>query len=70
MSRRGRNVWRDRVVDAWRSADHAWWLAMEAATSLYATEMEEYKRLHPRPKLRDFMTHLSHGTPTESEVAA
>lgn len=57
----GRHWWREYVVDAWRSADHAWWMARENAACGYATEMREYADRHPRPRLRDFMTHLSTG---------
>ena len=57
----GRHWWREFVVDAWRSADHAWWLARENAAAGYRTEMREFAQLHPRPRLGDFMTHLSTG---------
>lgn len=54
----GRNPWRDYITDLWRCADHAWWLAMEDTTSLYATEVREYRAEHPRPTLREFMVQL------------
>lgn len=57
----GRHWWREYITDCWRSADHAWWLAREAVAIGYATEEREYAQLHPRPRLRDFMTHLSTG---------
>lgn len=57
----GRHWWREYVVDAWRSADHAWWLRREAEAIGYATEMREFAELNPRPQLRDFMRHLSAG---------
>lgn len=66
-ARRRRHEWREAVTDAWRSADHAWWLTAEAATNGYATELREYAEKHPRPRLKDFMTHMSYGDP---EVAA
>lgn len=55
----GRNWWREYVTDAWRCADHAWWLAMEDATSLWATEMAEWAETHPRPTLKGFMIGLA-----------
>lgn len=57
----GRHWWREFITDAWRSADHAWWLDRENVATGYATEMREYAEAHPRPKLRDFMVHLSTG---------
>lgn len=32
-----------------------WWLAAEAATSLYPAELAEYKLTHPMPQLGEFM---------------
>lgn len=55
----GRNPWRDLVWDHWHAADHAWFLAAEAATLGYATELAEYRAAHPRPNLGDFMRELS-----------
>lgn len=57
----GRNPWRDWITDCWRSADHAWWLEMEQETSLYDTEVREWRAEHPRPNLRDFMLACSSG---------
>lgn len=56
-----RHWWRELVTDAWRSADHAWWLEREAVAVGYQTEMREFAEDNPRPRLRDFMTHLSSG---------
>ena len=53
-----RHWWRELVTESWRCADLAWWSAMEDATSLYATEVAEYKAAHPRPLLRDHMVAL------------
>lgn len=64
----GRNPWREAVTDAWRCADHAWWLAAESATALYATELAEYRAEHPRPNLGEFMVALSQGS--EDALAA
>lgn len=57
----GRNHWRDHITDHWRAADHAWWLACESATYAYATEVDEYRALNPRPNLGDFMQQLAPG---------
>ena len=56
-----RHWWRELVTDAWRSADHAWWLHREAVALGYDTEGREFATHHPRPQLRDFMVHLSSG---------
>lgn len=56
-----RHWWRELVVDTWFWADHAWWLAMEDETALYATEMTEYREEHPRPLLKTCMIQLSRG---------
>lgn len=55
----GRNWWREYVTDSLRTADHAWWLGMEAATSLWPTEMGEWRQGHPRPTLRAFLVELA-----------
>jgi len=67
----GRHWWRDLVTDAWRAADAAWFLAAEAVAIGYDTELAEYAQTHPRPRLKDFMTHLSSGAiaPEHLEVA-
>lgn len=57
-----RHWWRELVTDAWHCANHAWELEREAVAIGYPTEMREFAVLNPRPKLRDFMVHLSHGT--------
>lgn len=56
-----RHWWRDLVTEAWRCADQAWHLAREAEAIGYATEEREYAAHTPRPRLRDFMVHLSTG---------
>lgn len=56
-----RHWWRELVTEAWHAADHAWWLERESVALGYPTEMREFESYHPRPKLRDFMTHLSSG---------
>lgn len=55
----GRNLWRETVWDHWHAADHAWWLACESVCHGYATEEAEYRELHRRPNLGDFMRELS-----------
>ena len=57
----GRHWWRELVTDAWRSANEAWERQLEATTSMYEAEVAEYAAEHPRPRLGDFMRHLSHG---------
>jgi hypothetical protein len=44
-----------RMMDAFDLAKEVWLNAAEAATSLYATELAEYKKDHPMPQLKDFM---------------
>lgn len=68
----GRNAWREYVTEAWRMADHAWWLACEAEAIGYATEIAEYAEAHPRPTLKAFLVGLApawHG-PKGREAAA
>lgn len=58
----GQNHWRDYVTDQWRCADHAWFLQAEEFTGGYGVnleELEEFRRLKPRPMLRDFMVELA-----------
>lgn len=55
----GRNRWREHITDAWFYADQAWWRHAETVTSMYDTELDEYRAAHPRPNLGDFMTALS-----------
>lgn len=57
----GRHWWRELVTDAFRSATAAWDLQAEAVAIGYATELREYAEQHPRPRLKDFMVHLSNG---------
>lgn len=57
----GRHWWRDMVTDAWRSADHAWWLHREEIALGYPAEEAEFTSLHPRPRLGDFMVAMSSG---------
>lgn len=69
MSRRRRkdgtlsrpNRWHDHLMDIYSCAAHAWWLAMEDTTSMYATEMREYREHTPPPRLKDYMLELSLG---------
>lgn len=57
-----RHWWRDLVTEAWRCADQAWLLAREAEAIGYPTEEAEFARHTPRPRLQDFMVHLSTGS--------
>lgn len=65
----GRHWWREFVVDAFRAADHAWYLEAEAASVGYATELAEFAAEKPRPRLRDFMVHLSTGAHAPERVS-
>lgn len=58
----GRHWWRELVVDAWSCADQAWHDEREAVAMGYATEEREFAEARPRPRLADFMRHLSAGT--------
>lgn len=68
---RKRHVWRETICEAFYCADHAWWLLREEVALGYKTEMAEFAKQHPRPQLKWFMIHLSHGWrhdgPTVSE---
>ena len=44
-----------RMMDAYDTARQVWWDEAERVTSLYPTELAEYKRDNPAPLLRDFM---------------
>lgn len=67
----GRHWWRDLVTDAHSCAMQAWFLQAEANAIGYETELREYAEQHPRPRLRDFMVHLSQGglAPERLEVS-
>lgn len=60
----GRHWWRDMCVDAHQAAMHAWELQAEAVAIGYATELAEFAAAHPRPRFKDFLTHLSSGGST------
>lgn len=55
----GHNWWREYVWNVWHAADHAWWLAAEDVTMLYATELADYRREHPRPTFKDCLIGLA-----------
>lgn len=57
----GGHWWRDTVTDAWRCAMQAWEKDAEAASNGWTTELREWTTDHPKPRLRDFMLHLSAG---------
>lgn len=69
ISAPGHHWWREWITDEWRAADHAWWLQREAEALGYETEMREFEADNPRPKLGDFMVHLSVGPPPEDQAA-
>jgi hypothetical protein len=57
---RGRRIVRcgcrhGRMMSAFDTASHVWWDRAEAATSLYATELAEWKADHPMPQLGEYM---------------
>jgi len=54
MSNRGGQYRRD-MMEAFDLAKAAWWALAEYETMMYATELAEYKTLHPMPNLRSFM---------------
>ncbi len=51
--------WRDLITSEFYNATHAWFLAAEAESLGYATELEEYAAEHPRPTLQGFMVALA-----------
>lgn len=57
--RRRPNTWVQTCVDAWECATEAWLLEREAEAVGYTTEMAEFEAAHPRPRLQDFMVHMS-----------
>lgn len=56
-----RSRWHGELMEAFFFATHAWELQAEAETFGYKTEMAEYAAVNPRPQLKHFMIHLSHG---------
>ncbi|MEU0314771.1 hypothetical protein [Nocardioides sp. NPDC006273] len=56
---RRRHWWRDLITSEFYAAAHAWFLAAEAESLGYATELEEYAAAHPRPTLQGFMVALA-----------
>lgn len=61
MNKRTRkpNRWIEYVLDAYYAARDAWLDALEAATSLYATEVAEWTAAHPRPTYKSFLVGLA-----------
>ncbi|MET8519757.1 hypothetical protein [Nocardioides sp. NPDC004968] len=56
---RRRHWWRDLITSEFYNATHAWFLAAEAASLGYPTELAEYAAEHPRPTLQGFMLALA-----------
>lgn len=56
-----RNPWHEHLMSIYSCAAHAWWLLMEETTSMYATEVREFKQHTPPPRLKDFMVELALG---------
>jgi hypothetical protein len=61
VQRRRLNPWVSMVYDAWRAAHDAWEAEAEHVAIGYDTELREFAATHPRPRLKDFMVHLSYG---------
>lgn len=57
-----RNAWLEDVHAAWRAANDAWEAEAEEVAIGYPTELAEFAARNPRPRLKDFMIHMSHGT--------
>jgi hypothetical protein len=54
-----RNDWHTYLMEVYSAAAQAWWERCEAATSLYETEVAEFKATNPPPLLRDFMVQMA-----------
>lgn len=54
----GRNWWREWIMDHLTSARASWDLQAEAASNGWATELEEFRELHPQPQLKVFLVGL------------
>lgn len=65
ISRPGHHWWREYVTSIWQDATDAWLATREAVALGYKTEMAEFEAAHPRPRLGEFMTHLSFGRPPD-----
>lgn len=57
----GRHWWREYVTDIHQCAMQAWFLAAEAASNGWQTELDEYAAEHPRPRFKDALIQLSQG---------
>lgn len=61
--RRKPNRWVQEITEAWRSATEAWERQAEAVALGYDTELAEYAAVNPKPRLKDFMVHMSQQAP-------
>ena len=59
------HTWRDDVTEAWLLATETWLAELERVAVGYPTEMADFERNHPRPRLADFMKAMSPGEPPE-----
>ena len=64
------NHWHSFLMQTYSDAAVLWWGQCEEQTSLYDTDVAEFKDRWPMPQLKDFMVRLSrewrHGRPEES----
>lgn len=54
----GRNWWREFIMGHLTAARQAWDLEAEAQSNGWATELAEFRQLHPMPQLRVFLVAL------------
>lgn len=64
----GRHWWRELVTDAFRCARDAWEHQEDLVAMDYPTERREFAEKHPKPRLADFMVHLSTGAWSPEQV--
>ena len=57
--RRSKSPWVQSITTAWRAANDAWEAEAERVALGYKTELAEFTANNPRPRLKDFMVHLS-----------
>lgn len=62
MATRKPNAWVQQVHDAWFMAMHAWELEAEAFSNGHQAELDEFAAIKPKPRFKDFMVHMSHGS--------
>lgn len=55
-----RNLWHVTLMETYTSAAWDWWVRCEATAGGYPSEEQDFRAVHPRPLLRDFMVTLAH----------